>query len=564
MKRAVLIAVLVGLALATGCTKREDLVVARVDTRTITVADVENAVLNLEEKYMPENDDLEGRMKVLNHMINKEVMALKALGAGYDKEEWFVEFWDSFRKPFLVAAMMEHQIRRKVTVTDAEVDDYFEKMHWEYTISQIVVPNEDQAWELRQRILDGADFAETARKYSFGAEAEEGGFVGSSNVGRILWWVEEALFGMEEQDVSEPLQTSSGYALIKVHRKRRIVPDDTKEFARARVKAIKEQKGIEEVKARIEKEIGLTFSEQAVTIAYDNLPQDYPMEDVFVNRTITRDNAPVPEIPEQYLDMVICSYLDQTITLADFVDIYTTLGIPERPFRYQGRERVIQVVHKHVFDQVLPDYAEQRAKILEIPEVAATLENRREQFLVYRLYQDQVKDETSVTDREVREYYDENRETLRTQEKRDFSICLVGSEETAGEVSARARRGEKFELLVRDFSQDPSAKENLGRTGMVASGNYPDYDPVAFALPSVGSVSDPFQTARGWAVIKVEQIEQGRVPTYNEAYDTIHKALLEAKSEEVLQEKLEQWKKDYVITIDRDNLAKVELGLTKL
>ena len=275
MKRAVLIAVLVGLALATGCTKREDLVVARVDTRTITVADVENAVLNLEEKYMPENDDLEGRMKVLNHMINKEVMALKALGAGYDKEEWFVEFWDSFRKPFLVAAMMEHQIRRKVTVTDAEVDDYFEKMHWEYTISQIVVPNEDQAWELRQRILDGADFAETARKYSFGAEAEEGGFVGSSNVGRILWWVEEALFGMEEQYVSEPLQTSSGYSLIKVHRKRRIVPDDTKEFARARVKAIKEQKGIEEVKARIEKEIGLTFSEQAVTIAYDNLPQDY-------------------------------------------------------------------------------------------------------------------------------------------------------------------------------------------------------------------------------------------------------------------------------------------------
>ena len=491
-------------------------------------------------------------------------MALKALGAGYDKEEWFVDFWKSFRNPFLVAALMDNKIRKQVTVTDEEVDDYFEKMHWEYTISQLVVPNEDHAWEIRQHILDGADFAEMAKKYSFGAAAEDGGFVGANTVGRILWWVEEALFDMEEQDISEPLRTTSGYALIKLHRKRRIVPTDTKEYARARVKGIKEQQGIEALKAKIENEIDLTFSDQAVTIAYDNLPEDYPMEDVFLHKTITRENAPLPEIPEQYLDMVIATYLDETITLADFVDTYASVGIPERPFRFQGREAIIQMIHKNIFDRILPDYAEQRAKVLEIPEVAETLEKRREQFLVHRLYQDQVRDQVSVTEREVRDYYNENREALRTKEKRDYAIILVSEEAKAIEAAARARSGERFDFLVRDFSEDPSAKENLGRTGLVGVGNYPEYDPVAFALPSEGSISDPFKTSRGWAVIRVAEIEKGRIPTIAEAFDSIRQALLEARTEDVLQEKIEEWKESYIIEIDEGNLAKVDLGLNKL
>lgn len=556
--------VLIGLVAGVGCTERADRVVARVDTREITIADVETAALNLDEKYLPETDDMEGKKQVLNHLINKEVMALKALGAGYDKEEWFIDFWESFRNPFLVAALMEHGIRKKVTVTDEEVDDYFEKMHWEYTISQLVVPNEDQAWEIRQQILAGADFAEMARKYSFGAAAEEGGFIGANTVGRILWWVEEALFEMEEQDISEPLRTTTGYALIKLHRKRRIVPTDTKEYARARVKGIKEQQGIESLKAKIEKEIGLTFSDQAVTIAYDNLPDDYPMEDVFVTKRITRENAPLPKIPDQYLDMVIATYLDEKITLADFLEIYNNTGIPERPFRYQGREAVIQMVHRYIFDKILPDYAEQRAKVLEIPEVAETLEKRREQFLVHRLYQDQVKEQTAVTEREVTDYYNENREALRTQEKRDYAIILVSDKDKATEVVARARSGDRFDLLVRDYSEDPTAKENLGRTGLVPSGNYPEYDPVAFALPSEGSISDPFQTSRGWAIVRVVEIEPGRIPTASEAFDSIRKILLEAKAEELLQEKLETWKEDYIVEIHEGNLAKVDLGLTKL
>ena len=266
--------VLISVLLATGCTKREELVVAKVGKKEITVADFEKAAELLDDQYLPETEDLEGKREMLDHMINKEVMALKARDAGYEREEWFQSLWQRYRGPFLIAALMDQAVRQKVTVTEEEVDAYFEEMKYEYTLSQIIVANEDEAWELRERMVGGEDFAEVAKKYSLHATADQGGFVGSNSVGSILWWVEEALINMEEGDISSPLKTSSGWALLKVHRIREVAPKKDRDYAAKRVRAIKEKKGMERLKAQIEKDIGLTWYTDAITIAFDALPED--------------------------------------------------------------------------------------------------------------------------------------------------------------------------------------------------------------------------------------------------------------------------------------------------
>ncbi len=558
MKRIILIALVGLVAFSYACTKREDLVVAEIGDKKITVGDVESVSETLENKYLPETDDLEGKKHLLNHMINKEVMILKAKGAGYEKEEWFVGFWDRFKNPFLVAAMMDEKIRKPVTVSDKEVDDYYEKMHYEYTLSQIVVTDEQEAWRIRELILGGEDFGEMAKKYSIDPAAENGGLVGANVVGKIHYWVEEALFEMKEGDVSEPLRTSTGWALLKVHRVRKIVPELEKSYAQKRVRAIKEKKGVETYKAKIEDEIELKFFPDAVEIAFNALPEDVDFEDI-INYRVTRENAPKLDLPDQYRDMIIAQYVDGVYTLKDFEDIYEVLALPERPRRQYGKESVIVAIHKRIFDQILPVYAEQREKILEVPSVAEALERKKEQFLVHRLYQDQIRDEVTVTERQVESYYNDNKENLRTREKREFSIILVQDNTTAQEVAIRATGGQDFASLVREFSMDETKKENLGRTELVEKGNYPDYDDIVFALPNEGDISDPFKVGRGWAVVKVERIEPGKTPSLREASSDIKKLLIEEKAELLLQSKLEKWREDYLIDIEDENLAKVEL-----
>jgi peptidyl-prolyl cis-trans isomerase C len=563
LRRTILILGIVAMLLSVGCTKREELVVAEIGTKKITVGDIERASEVLEERYLPATDDLDGKKSVLEHVINKEVMALKARAAGYEKEEWFVNFWQQFKGPFLVAAMMDEFIRKKVEVTEEEVDEYYEQMKWEYSLSQIVVAEEEDAWEIRDQILAGADFAEMARIHSLGVAADEGGFVGSSPVGKIIWWVEEALFEMEEGDISKPLRTQSGYAILKLHKKRKITPENDREYARQRIRAVKEKKGIEEFKAKIDEEIGLTFFPDAITVAFESLPEDIHFEDI-VSYKVTRRNAPKLDIPEQYREMPICQYADITLTLDDFEKTYESLGLPERPRRTYGRENIIQIMHKRVFDVVLPDYAVQKLKILEIPEIKETLEKRKEQFLVYQFYQQQIKEDVTVTEREIENFYNDNKEQLIRSEMRDFSIILVSDRDKANEVMVRARGGSDFNKLVREFTEDDAAKENFGQTGLVMRGQYPEYDETAFSLENIGDISDPINTKRGWAVIRLNEMQPERTPTLAEAAQAIKTQIMEDRAESLLQEKLAGWREDYIIKRHEGNLAKVELKRTRL
>ena len=563
MKKAVCFAVALSVILSAGCSKREELVIATVEEKEITIADFENAVELLDAKYLPETDDLEGKREMLDNLINKEVMAFKARDAGYENEEWFQNLWGRFKNPFLISAMSDQLVRKKITVTDEEVDYYYDKMQNEYTLSQIVVLSKDLAWDLRERIMAGEDFAEVAKEYSIDSSARNGGFVGSDTVGRILWWVEEALFEMNEGDVSEPLTTTGGYALIKVHRIRRIVPDEGKDYAEKRIRGIKEKKGIADLRAKIEKDIELTWYPDAVEFAYNALPDDIPYEDI-LSYKVTRDNAPKLNLPEKYYDMILCTYTDGARTLGDFAELYEAVGLPERPRRDKGKEAIVQLVHRKVFDEVLAAYAEQEAKVLEIPEVKEAYEQRKESFLVQRLYQDQILEEIEVTNREAEDYYEEHKDEIVVPERRDFSIVLVADERTAAEVAAKAKKGIDFDQLVKSYSSDPMIEQNKGRTGLTYGGFYPDYDQVAFSLPEVGAVSEPFETLRGWAVVKLWEIEKPETPTFIEARQTIKTTLKDIKAREMFDEKIEAWREDYKVEISDGNLKKARLKRTRL
>ncbi len=565
MKRTSIALVIAALAITAGCGKKDDsdLVIARIDSRVITVGDFDRVAETIDQKYLPDTDDLEGKKVLLNHMIDKEVMALKALSMGYEKEQWFIDLWSTYKGPFMIAQLMDQMVAKKVVVTDEMVADYYNQMHYEYTLSQIITANEDEIVEIRERALAGEDFAELAKKYSLGAGAEQGGYVGSNPVGNIHWWVEEELFNMEPGDISKPMKTSSGWAIIKVHRKRKVDPLNDEEWAARRVRAILEKKGMEELKAKIEKDIDLQFYTDAVNIAYDGLPQDIPIEDI-MSYKVTRENAPRLNIPEQFKDKLICQYSDGSYTLGDFEDLYYKLGLPERPRRQYGREQIIQTMHKMIFDKVLPVYAEEQAKLLEIPEVRKNLESKKEMFLVHKLYDDQIKNEVTVTTKDMQDYYAANLDKLVKYERRDFSVILVPDYKTADEVHQKAMEGVNFGTLVRKYSTGEMAKDSFGRTGLHVEGAMQDYDTVGFMLDGVGAVSDPFQTARGWAVLKVEEIEDEGIPSFQEAEGIIKKQLLEERYEEQLHEKLEKWRKDYVIEINDSALNKAELKRTRL
>lgn len=102
--------------------------------------------------------------------------------------------------------------------------------------------NEEQtlalANELRQRLLNGEDFAALAAEYSDDpGSAAEGGDLGWFGRGRMVAPFEEAAFSLAVDEISEPIKTDFGYHIIQVLERDAAHPKDEYQLAQERAEA---------------------------------------------------------------------------------------------------------------------------------------------------------------------------------------------------------------------------------------------------------------------------------------------------------------------------------------
>lgn len=110
-----------------------------------------------------------------------------------------------------------------IEVTDDEVRSYFDENRErlgqpeQVRARHILVKTREEAEELRDQILAGADFAEVARAHSTDpGSAAQGGDLGWFGRGQMVQPFEEAAFALEPGELSEPVETAYGYHLILV------------------------------------------------------------------------------------------------------------------------------------------------------------------------------------------------------------------------------------------------------------------------------------------------------------------------------------------------------------
>ncbi len=105
-------------------------------------------------------------------------------------------------------------LRQKVM--DAKTADV-DPMQEQVWARHILVDEQGIAEALRERIIDGEDFAALAAEYSRDtSNASNGGDLGWFGMGRMVAEFEAAAFTLEVGEVSQPVQTSFGWHLIQV------------------------------------------------------------------------------------------------------------------------------------------------------------------------------------------------------------------------------------------------------------------------------------------------------------------------------------------------------------
>src|SRR5690554_6542168 len=152
-----------------------------------------------------------------------------------DVQAYYDENRDQFRQPEQVDAayitLSQGALAESLEIAEDELRAYYEERAEEYAreerrAAHILVEAGDDGQEtlatIQQRLADGESFADLAEEYSVDTvSAQEGGDLGFAGRGVYDEAFEEALFALEEGEVSGPVETSFGLHLIKLEEVRR-------------------------------------------------------------------------------------------------------------------------------------------------------------------------------------------------------------------------------------------------------------------------------------------------------------------------------------------------------
>jgi len=547
----------------TGCSKRDDLKLAEVKDRVITIHDYEDAYGRVKAEFLPKKTGEDGKREFLDTMINRDVMAVKADELGYDKDPSIAQGMEAFRRMTEQVAFLRKQVG-EIQVSDADCKHYYDLQGTSVNFKRILTDREEQADQAYQALKNGEEFTAVLTQYSVSEDAKDGGTVITAPFGALLPQLDEPVFALPVGGYTEPVFTPQGWIIIQVVKLDKVSKpqgsyEEVKERIRTQLKNERESVAVNDYTEKLRDQYGVTWNYDSMELIFKALPPDKP-----IDQASSRDQEVYPLLYFEAgdLDKPVVSYPGRNITIKDFSDLYDRASFYNRPRREMRLGGIRGFLTINIMNDISND-AVAKSGIENDPEVKKLLGTKRDELMVGLMYEDLVNKKTIVTFDRIQAYYNDNKEGLRSPERRNFGVVITGDMDTALKAQEDMLAGKPMATVAANYSTDPEVLEKRGQTGLILRGEVPDLDETGFAMKSVGEVSTPFQVSSGWMVLKFMELAPERTFTLEEARDRIEAALREQDNDKSLNALLAKWKDEFKVVIHEDNLKKVKLPVRK-
>ncbi|QHJ13516.1 Peptidyl-prolyl cis-trans isomerase D [Paraglaciecola mesophila] len=145
-----------------------------------------------------------------------------------------------------------------------------------------------------------------------------------------------------------------------------------------------------------------------------------------------------------------------------------------------------------------------------------------------------------VSEDEAKQYYEQNIQDFRTQEERRASHILIEfgddqqkAQQQAEDILAKINNGEDFAELAEAFSNDTFSAENGGDLDWFTTGMMdPAFEDAAFALQNVGDVSDVVESEFGFHIIKLTDVKPEETSPFADVKEDVIAKLKAERAEE--------------------------------
>lgn len=255
---------------------------------------------------------------------------------------------------------------------------------------------------------------------------------------------------------------------------------------------------------------------------------------------------------------VLATYNGKSFTLEDYREAVAGLNARARKSLDESPDRRKQFIENHIISNLIYQEGVERGYEAD-PEIQRRIDELKEHLVVQRVMEQQ--QNATVTDAEVREYYDTHQQEFST-EKVKASHILVDNEALAKEIVAKLRADKsQFAALAAEHSKDLSNAKRGGDLGLFGRGRMvKEFEDAAFALPSDGAISDPVQTRFGWHIIMRTGREEGSVQPFEQVQNQIKVKLVSERRRAKTTGFIDELKKKSDLSINEQALEEAKLG----
>src|SRR5467141_2951967 len=164
-----------------------------------------------------------------NKLPSMEALEEAVKGQGMN----FEDFKNNIRNTLLTQRVISSEVGSHINISDDEVNKYYEAHKTEFVrpeqvaLREIVVSTEGKKPEdlpdlkkkaetALKRVQDGEDFGEIAKRLSDGSTKAQGGFLGIYKRGEFSKELEDKVFKMKRNELTEVMETKQGFLVLEV------------------------------------------------------------------------------------------------------------------------------------------------------------------------------------------------------------------------------------------------------------------------------------------------------------------------------------------------------------
>jgi peptidyl-prolyl cis-trans isomerase SurA len=166
--------------------------------------------------------------------IENKLPSMEALEEAVSKQglNW-EDFKNNIRSGLLTKKVIGSEVGSHISVPKEEIQKYYDEHKAEFVRPEQVALRSievntagkdatevadlrKKADTARKRIQDGEDFGEIAKRYSDGATAKQGGYLGIYKRGELSKELEDTVFKMKRNDLTEVMETRQGFLIMQV------------------------------------------------------------------------------------------------------------------------------------------------------------------------------------------------------------------------------------------------------------------------------------------------------------------------------------------------------------